>query len=185
MFELPIFVKYPAPMRIIIVVLLLPTLSLASDGAPRRFEQLTAIVQSVRGDRPRLAHEAEPNGENFIATLVMVPAKVSAELEASDDVDWFEVQTATENQMIDIVFSSGTPTNVNATWQVEWFGPICGSSAGDVTLSRRNISADASPFTYSIPACKAASYKVEVRSSDPDVLFYDNVTYFLSLSYSS
>jgi hypothetical protein len=97
----------------------------------------------------------------------MVPAKVSAELEASDDVDWFEVQTATENQMIDIVFSSATPTNVNATWQVEWFGPNCGSSAGDVTLSRRNISADASPFTYSIPACKAASYKVEVRSSDP------------------
>lgn len=181
--ELLLFVLYRDRMRIITFLLLLPTLSLASDDAQRRFEQLTAVVQSIRGDGPRVFYESEPNDENFIATPVLVPAKVLAQLESADDVDWFEIRTANQNQMIDIVFSTMSPTNPNATWQVEWFGPICGSSDGDVTLSRRNISADSSPFAYSIPTCKAAVYKVEVRSTDPSALFYDKASYSLNLSY--
>ena len=97
--ELLLFILYRECMRIITFLLLLPTLSLASDDAQRRFEQLTAVVQSIRGDGPRVFYESEPNDENFIATPVLVPAKVLAQLESADDVDWFEIRTANQNQM--------------------------------------------------------------------------------------
>lgn len=180
-----LFVLYRPPMRTLLLLMLMSPPLLANDDALRRFEQLTAVVQFIRGEGPRVVYESEPNDENFLATSVSVPAKVSAQLAPSNDVDWFELSTVAQNQTIDIVFSTKASTNPNATWQVEWFGPNCGPSGGDVTLSRRNISADVSPFAYSIPACEMAVYKVQVRSSDPSTLFYDKAEYTLNLSYAN
>ena len=87
--------------------------------------------------------------------------------------------------MIDVTFSSNPdngPGNFGR-WQVEWFGKICPDKEG-VTLSRRQIRPGEDGFTYSVPACEAGVYRVEISVPDTSPMFYDSGEYSLTVRLS-